>query len=275
MPTILGELAGVEAKSLRYLSLHVVAKIFFPLSISLAILFAREPVRAFSLVVVTASACVLVGVPLSSLKKYLAVIVSMSAFIVLAFSLFTQIPGTTFFEITLFRMQAEKGVFEWRLSLTDSGLSYALTFILRIFAMILSATLLLATVSDRDLVWGLLSLKVPFGACVATSLFFRGIQMFASDFYTIREAMMARGVDFERTSLVRRFLLYANALLPLLSLMITRSYEVSLALESRGISPGSRSASGYYVFRMKRDDYGVIVASLALLLAYAAWGWLL
>jgi energy-coupling factor transport system permease protein len=273
MPTILGELAGVEARSKRYMELHVLAKIALPLSISLSLPLAREPLQALALVAVSAAACAAAGVPLSVLRKYLLVIVSMSAFIVLAFSLFTYIPGRVLYEVTLWRVQAEKGVFEWKIAVTDAGLRYSTAFILRIFAMILSATLLLASVTDRDLVWGLLSLKTPFGVCVATSLFFRGVHLFVSDFHTVREAMMARGVDFERTSLAKRFTLYANALIPLLSLMITRSYEVSLALESRGITPGSRSASGYHVYRMRRSDYLIVLAGVGLMTAFAAWGW--
>ena len=274
MPTILGELAGVEARSKKYMELHVLAKISLPLFISLSLPFAKEPLQAFTLVIASAAACAAAGVPLSALKKYLAVIVSMSAFIVLAFSLFTYIPGRVLFEATLWRMQAEKGVFEWKIAVTDTGLRYSAAFILRIFAMILSATLLLASVTDRDLVWGLLSLRMPFGVCVAVSLFFRGIFLFVSDFHTIREAMIARGVDFERTSLAKRFMLYANALIPLLSLMITRSYEVSLSLESRGITPGSRSASGYRLYRMGLSDYAVVAAGVGLMLTFAAWGWL-
>lgn len=274
MSTILGELAGVKAKSARYTSLHLLAKLALPFSISLSLLHATEPVQALSLAAVSALACILAGVSLKVLKKYIAVIVSMSAFIVLAFTLFTNLPGRMLYEISLWRMEAEKGVLEWKLSVTDTSLNYATAFILRILAMVLSAALFLATVTDRDLVWGLLSLRMPFGVCVATSLFFRGIQLFISDFYTIREAMMARGVDFARTSLARRFLLYVNALIPLLSLMITRSYEVSLALESRGIAPKSRMASGYHSFKLNGYDYAVLALSTLLFLAFAAWGWL-
>jgi len=274
MPTILGELAGVEARSKRYMELHVLTKIALPLFLSLSLPFARELHQALALALISALACAAAGVPLSALKKYLAVVVSMSAFIVLAFSLFTYIPGKVLYEVTLWRLQAEKGVFEWKIAITDASLRYSTAFILRIFAMILSATLLLASVTDRDLVWGLFSLRMPFGVCVAASLFFRGIHLFVSDFHTIREAMIARGVDFERTPLARRFMLYANALIPLLSLMITRSYEVSLALESRGISPGSRSASGYYTYKMGRSDYAITAAGVGLMLAFAAWGWL-
>ncbi len=273
MPTILGELASVESKSKWYMDLHVLSKFSLPFSISVAILFVRDPLSALSVVLVAAASCLAAGIPLSALKMYIAVIVSMSTFIVLAFSLFTYIPGRTLYEAVLWSVQAEKGVFEWKIRITDAGLMYSVTFVLRIFAMVLSATLLLATLTDRDLVWGLRSLKLPLGACVAASLFFRGIQMFISDFYTIREAMMARGIDFKRTPLAKRFFLYVNALIPLLSLMITRSFEVSLALESRGISPGSKASSAYHEYLLRRKDYIVMAVSVLLSMAYAVWWW--
>ena len=275
MSTALSELAGIEAKSRRYMRLHVATKLFLPLSISIAIVFANDPLKALSVAVISAGACVAAGVPLGTLRRYLLLLVSISTFVILAFSLFANIPGKIIFEIELLKIQAEKGVFEWKLCVTEEGLYYSATFVLRIVAMILTAVLVMASITDRDLVWGLLSLRVPLGACVAASLFFRGVQLFASDFFTVREAMMARGVDFERVSLAKKFSLYANALIPLFSLMITRSYEVSLALEARGISPTIRSSSGYYVFRMGKDDYLVIALSVVLMLALGAWRWLL
>lgn len=273
MPTILGELANIESGSKWYMDLHVLSKFSLPFSISVAILFVRDPLSALSVALVAAASCLAAGIPLSALNKYIAVIVSMSTFIVLAFSLFTYIPGRTLYEAVLWSVQAERGVFEWKIRITDAGLMYSAVFVLRIFAMVLSATLLLATLTDRDLVWGLRSLKLPLGACVAASLFFRGIQMFVSDFYTIREAMMARGIDFKRTPLAKRFFLYVNALIPLLSLMITRSFEVSLALESRGISPSSKASSAYHRYLLRRKDYLVIAVSVLLSTAYAVWWW--
>ncbi|MCI4459915.1 MAG: energy-coupling factor transporter transmembrane protein EcfT [Acidilobus sp.] len=274
MPTILGELVGVEARSRGYMNLHVLSKVFLPLFISLSLPFARQPLQALAVALVSVAACVAAGVPLSAMKRYLAVIISLVAFIVLAFSLFAQVPGRVLYEVTLVSIHAQRGVVEWKLVITDTGLWYSAAFILRVFAMVLSAVLLLASVTDRDLVWGLLSLRAPFGASVAASLFFRGIHFFISDFYTVREAMMARGVDFERSSLARRFRLYSNALIPLLSLMVTRSYEVSLALESRGIAPGSRSASGYHVYRLRPADYAVLAVGASVLAAFIVWGWL-
>ncbi len=274
MPTILRELTGIEAASTRYMGLHVATKILIPLFLSISILFTKDPLAAISLIVISALTCKLAGIPLSAMKKYVVVIGSMTSFIALSFVLFAHLPGRVFYEATLLRIEAEKGVFEWKILVTDTALSYAATFIARIFAMVLTAILLLGTVTDRDFVWGLRSVGLPFGACVAASLFFRGIQLFVSDFMTIREAMSARGVDFERTSLARRFLLYANALIPLLSLMITRSYEMSLALEARGIAPSTRAKAVYHRFAFRRRDLGITLTYLAVMMAFILW-WLL
>ncbi|MCC6050220.1 MAG: hypothetical protein LM580_05915 [Thermofilum sp.] len=70
MPTVLGELAGIEARSERYMDLHVLAKIVVPLSISLSLPFAKEPLQALSLVAVSAIACAAAGIHLSALKKF-------------------------------------------------------------------------------------------------------------------------------------------------------------------------------------------------------------
>lgn len=268
MPTVLGELAGVEARSKSYMQLHILSKISLPLSISISILFTKDIYSSLTLILAGILACIAAGIPLSALKKYVVVIGSMTSFIALSFILFTHIPGKTLYEAVLWRFEAEKGVFEWRVQVTDTSLMYAAIFISRIFAMVLSAILLLGTVTDRDLVWGLRSIGFPFGACVAASLFFRGIQFFIADFHTIREAMMARGVDFARTPLTKKFLLYANALIPLLSLMITRSYEVSLALEARGIAPYTKAPLSYHEYRIGERDFYILAIALVLALAY-------
>ncbi len=271
MPTVLRELTGVEASSEKYMGLHVAAKIFVPFSLSLSILFTKDPYSAIILVLISLSICLVAGIPLSLLKRYLVVIGSMTSFIALSFVLFTHIPGKTIYEATILSFQAEKGVFEWKISVTDRGLLYIAIFTSRIFAMIFSALLLLGTVTDRDIIWGLRSIGLPFGVCVAVSLFFRGIQLFVSDFYTVREAMMARGVDFAKTSLAKKFLLYVNALIPILSLMITRSFEVSMALEARGIAPGTKTSTIYHTYKMGRRDYIVVAFSTLLVAIYAGW----
>jgi len=271
MPTILEELAGVRANPTVYSRLDGSVKILVPLFLSLDVIFVRDLLSASLLVLVSLGFAILAGVPLRFLKSYMLLVSSLSVFIVLSFVLFTQVPGKPLFSATLLSLRAEKGVWEWRLVVTDAALAKAAFFIARILAMILIATIFVATVSDRDVVWGLRRLGLPAGLAVSASLFFRGLSFFVSDFYTVREAMMARGVDFERTSLARRFLLYANALIPLLSLMVTRSLEISLALESRGIAPSTRFTTRYHRSGLTRLDLAILAVAVTTTVLFAWW----
>lgn len=272
MPTLLWELAGVEAKNQDYLGLHVLTKMFIPFFLSIDILLVKDPVSAVVLAALSLALLIYAGVPVSLLRGYLLLIISVTSFIALSFMVFTRMPGRVYLDVPLFSIAAEKGTLEWRITVTDTAISYTVLFVARIVSMILSATLFLATVSDRDIVWGLRGLRLPFGVAIAASLFFRGIHLFVSDFFTVRDAMMSKGVDFENTPLIKRMLLYASMLIPLISLMITRSYEVSLALESRGISPTSRSRTLYHSYSFTRRDLGLVLAGLLTTILFAGWG---
>jgi len=271
MPTLLWELAGVEARNQGYLGLHVLTKIFIPFFLSINILLVKDPLSAVMLVVLSFILLMYTRVPLSLLKNYIVLIISVTSFIALSFMVFTKMPGQVYLDIPLFSIEAEKGTLEWRITITDTAISYTILFVARIVSMILSATLFLATVSDRDIVWGLRSLKLPFGIAIAASLFFRGIHLFVNDFFTIRDAMMSKGVDFEKTPLTKKMSLYASMLIPLISLMITRSYEVSLALESKGISPTTRSKTLYHSYNFTNRDLAFILVGLLSTLLFAGW----
>ncbi|QOJ79228.1 energy-coupling factor transporter transmembrane protein EcfT [Infirmifilum lucidum] len=274
MPTILEELAGAPVRPTVYSKVNGTVRILVPLFLSLGVLFVKDIPSTLLLILVSLFFVAVAGVPLRFLKSYLLLVISLSAFIVLSFVLFTQVPGNVLFSATLLSLKAERGLWEWKLVVTDAALTKAGFFIARILAMILVATIFVATVSDRDIVWGLRRLGLPAGLAVSASLFFRGLSFFVSDFFTVREAMMARGVDFEKTGLAKRFLLYANALIPLLSLMVTRSLEISLALESRGIAPSTRFSAKYHRDRLTLLDVfflAVAVATTVLLAWWSLW----
>ncbi len=279
-PSIFREFIGLEVRRTSYQDLHVLTKLLISFSLSLSILFVRDLPSALALLALSAALCKIAGIPLGAIRKYLVVLASVTSFIAIAFVLFASIPGrVTYFEHTLFRLEAEKGVLEWKILVSDRSLEYTAVFVTRIFSMILSAILLLGSVSDRELVWGLRAAKAPYGLCLAVALFFKGFQAFVSDFFTVRDAMQARGVDFDKMSLLEKFRIYVNALIPLFALLISRSYEISLALEARGISPGSRVSSSYYESRPRGRDYIAIAGAIlvvALFYYYSALvaGWI-
>ncbi len=277
--TFFRDFIGLEVRQTGYQKLHVFSKILFPLSLSFSILFIKDIFSALILILISLLLCKIAGIPLGFVKKYLLIIISLTSFIALSFMLFTSMPGNiTFFEYTLIKIEAEKGIVEWKITISDASLNATTVFISRIFAMVLSAVLLLGSVSDRELIWGLRSIGVPYGACLSIALFFKGLQLFVSDFYTVRDAMIIRGVDLDKMPLTSKFKLYVNALIPLLTLLITRSYEISLALESRGISPGSRVPTRYHVLKFSLYDFLAVALSLAIAVFFylypSIWGWI-
>ncbi len=262
---VLSELAGVRVGRTRYQRLHVVTKLLVPLSISAALACARGLAATASLLAISAALNLVAGIPLRALKKYVAVVASITVFIALSFSLFTYVPGrVTLLELTILRVEAERGCVEWKLMVSDRSLEYMALFSMRIVTMILTATLLLGSVSDREVVWGLRGLGAPYALCMFVALLFRGISFFVSDFVTVRDAMQVRGVEIERGSLRERFSAYSRALVPLIMLMVRRSYEMSLALEARGLRLTSRFSGRYHAARAARLDFAVVAASLAL-----------
>lgn len=271
MPTILEELAGVSTKSIAYIRLDSLTRILIPIFLSLDVLFVKDIFSAFVLAAISFSFLIVSGVPLRFLKTYIVLIISLSLFIVLSFVLFTQVPGKVLYSQTLVSLKAERGTWEWKVTVTDTALLRTCFFMLRILAMIFIATLFVATVSDRDIVRGLRRLRLPAGLAISASLFFRGVSFFTSDFFTVREAMRARGVDFERTGLIRKFMLYVNALIPLLSLMVTRSLEISLALETRGIAPSTRFSTEYRKNSWSGKDYAIFAFTIALTFLLIEW----
>ncbi|MEM4563653.1 MAG: energy-coupling factor transporter transmembrane component T, partial [Thermofilum sp.] len=271
MSTLLEELSGVRLGASPYMSLHSVTRVTVPFLLSLSILFVRDVPSV--LLVLLASALLLAAarIPLGVVRVYLLLLTSVTIFIAMAFMLFTRIPGQVLWKVEILKVQAERGVWEWAIVVTDASLERTAFYALRIVSMILTATLFISTVSDADILWGLRRLGLPAGFTVAAALFFRGVGFFFMDFAVVKEAMEARGVDFKRTSLAKRFILYVNALIPLLSLLITRSFEISSALETRGITPSTRMVRGYRLAPMRRRDYLALGLALVFVAGLAWW----
>jgi len=267
--TFFKEFLDVEVKETGYQKLHIFSKIFVPFSLSLSIIFIKDIYSSLILIALSLILCKIAGIPLKFLNKYIIVIISLTSFIAVSFMLFASIPGeVTYFEYTILRIEAERGVAEWKILVTDASLNYTIVFISRIFSMVLSAMLLLGGISDRELVWGLRSISLPYGLCLSIALFFKGLQLFLKDFFTVKDAMTIRGVDLDRMSLIEKFKIYVNALIPLLTLLIIRSYEISMALEARGISPETKVPTQYYKIKAKPIDALVVLLSILLILFF-------
>lgn len=120
----------------------------------------------------------------------------------------------------------------------------------RLMAMLFGTIQYFSTNRERETLVAVRSLKVPFVITYFLSLALRSAGMFLEDMRTIREAERARGLDETSMSLRDRAKLYAMYMIPLFTLAIRRTDEISNALYARGYTP-----SGKLDNEKQRSDY--------------------
>jgi energy-coupling factor transporter transmembrane protein EcfT len=120
----------------------------------------------------------------------------------------------------------------------------------RLMAMLFGTIQYFSTNRERETLVAIRTLKAPFVVTYFFSLALRSAGMFLEDMYTIREAERARGLDETSMALRDRAKLYAMYMIPLFTLAIRRTDEISNALYARGYTPSGKLENGG-----KRSDF--------------------
>jgi len=121
-------------------------------------------------------------------------------------------------------------------------------------------------ISDRDLINGLRSIKVPFTVCLVINLTFRGLSMFQQEYSLVREAMMTRGVEFEKTSIPKKIKNFISIFIALIVLMFKKTEEMASSIEARGIPFRSKHRTIYQQFFLKKKDFAILFGLFSFLI---------
>ena len=120
----------------------------------------------------------------------------------------------------------------------------------RLMAMLIGTIQYFSTNRERETLVAIRTLKAPFVITYFFSLALRSAGMFLEDMRTIREAERARGLDETSLALRDRAKLYVMYMIPLFTLAIRRTDEISNALYARGYTPSGKLENGVH-----RSDY--------------------
>jgi energy-coupling factor transporter transmembrane protein EcfT len=120
----------------------------------------------------------------------------------------------------------------------------------RLMAMLMGTIQYFTTNRERETLVAIRTLRAPFVATYFFSLSLRAAGMFMEDMRIVREAERARGLDETSMSLRDRAKLYAMYMIPLFTLAIRRTDEISNALYARGYTISGKLESGVH-----RSDY--------------------
>ncbi|HEX9389037.1 MAG TPA: energy-coupling factor transporter transmembrane component T [Anaerolineales bacterium] len=218
--------------------LHPVTRLFTLLFLGAVSLFILVPEINVVLIILILLFLVWAKVDISGLRIYLPLTVTVAIFM---FTVSTAFPGP----------KPEYHVFKV-LGITFYLEVFYFTFASywRLMAMLFGTIQYFSTNRERDTLVAIRTLKVPFVVTYFFSLALRSAGMFLEDMHTVREAERARGLDESSMSLGDRAKLYGMYMIPLFTLAIRRTDEISSALYARGYTPSGKIEGGG-----KRSDY--------------------
>ena len=180
----------------------------------------------------------------------------------------------------LFRMVLTPGTAVahiWIFTVTREGIVKAVSLSSRIALMITGASLLSYTSTPRELADGLEKafsflekVKIPVHEmAVIVMIAFRFIPIMIEEMNALMDAQAARGVEFEKCSVLKKCKNVFSLLVPLFLSTLRRASDLAMAMEARGYNgekPSSRMNPLQYEKR-DRIAYGVMLVFFASFLA--------
>ncbi len=239
--------------------LHPVVRLIIFLTTGFMPLFIERPEVNLIFLLLLLGLFVYAKVDLKQLKIYLPMVVTVGIFIAFTYTLFPNKQGR---EFTL----AEIG----SLKLYYGSMIWALCIYVRIITLVFSSIFYFSTNREKDILVAFRNMKIPFAVTYFIGLSLRSAGVFMEDYRIIREAEQARGLDMTELSLAGKVKHYCMYMIPLFTLAIRRSEDISVALYSKGtVLQGTyrgKKRPDYLSHNMRTQGWDYLIAGLVILL---------
>jgi energy-coupling factor transporter transmembrane protein EcfT len=252
------------------LKFHPITKILISLILSMIAFIFTNVFDILILLFLCIIVILLTKIPLftKSFKKIIIGTLLLNLTIFIAWFFFSEQPGDIiFFETNLVFIE---DVWTWHILVTEQTIFYAGRIVLRVIIMFFLMLFLFISISDRDLIHGLRSARIPFALCLMISITFRGIAMFQQEYSIVREAMMTRGVEFKKTSISKKIKNFISIFVALIILMFKKTEDMSASIEARGIPLRAKKRIRYQTFPFKVKDF-IIISGLLFFLSLSIY----
>jgi energy-coupling factor transporter transmembrane protein EcfT len=135
------------------------------------------------------------------------------------------------------------------ITVTFEGLHRGLLTTWQFVALVTGASILTLTTSPSRLISGLERLLRPFSClgipshdiAVMISLALRFVPTLLEESERVRKAQLARGIDFKKGNIIKRFKTVSSLIVPLALGSLRRAEELARAMEGRGYERGPRT----------------------------------
>lgn len=144
--------------------------------------------------------------------------------------------------------------------ITDMGLRKGIQIVLR-FLILISSALIVSTSNSREIIQALVMLKIPYELAFMVSVAIRFLPLLNEELTDITTAIQLRGVNLKDIPPLKRLKTYSYLLMPMISSVIIKSQELSVAMEMRAFRAYPRRTN-YKLLVFKTVDYAYILVSL-------------
>jgi len=245
--------------------IHPLTKMVIIIVLNLITLWAKDIYSTIFLFIISLILVLISRSPLSAIKTFLYTVIGIILLLTLTYIFLTQHPGKIIlFEKKILILSTSGGEWVWHILISDKTLVNAFSMALRLLTLFLAMAFFMVTTNDRDIIYGLRKLKIPYAVSITIALIFRAISLFIDDFFAIRDAMKSKGADFEKGSIFKRIKNYIYMMIPLFISVVRKSEEISMAIESRGIPIIKKGRTTYHLLPLKNYDW--LLISLFLLI---------
>ena len=225
------------------LNVHPAIKVVALFSINIIAWILESPFFLLLFFIILISSYKIFSISTGRIRRFIIFTVLIAQAVTISYLLGSKIPGE-FVYIS----------FPWGTYISEMTLLYASTMILRFTCMLIGSTLILAVIRDVDIVYGLLTFRIPYVIAFMFNLALRFSSVFLDDFSKIRDAMILRGANIDSGGLLRRARYYTLMGIPLTVLALRRMNELSYILEIKGLSVGEER-SYFYEFRVDSKTF--------------------
>lgn len=210
-------------------AIHPMVRLVLYFAMSMIPLCVQMPEVNFVLFVLLMGLFVYAKIDFRKIKLFLPMIVTVGIFIMLMYTFFPIVDDSRL-------VIGHIGKF----NIYFYSIIYGLSVYFRIILLIFSSVFYFFTNRERDILIAFREFKVPFAASYFVGLTLRSAGMFIDDYRTIREAERSRGMFVEDLRFFQKIKHFAMYMIPLFTLAIRRSEEISIALYAKGTSLASK-----------------------------------
>ena len=143
--------------------------------------------------------------------------------------------------------------------ITDVGLIKGAGYLLRVMIIFLSGTII-ATSDMRELIQGLIQLKLPYDLAFMASVGVKFLPLLMEQLKDTLIAIQLRGIDLNSLKLKQKLEIYAYIFTPVIVNTLTKAKQISISIEARGFRAFNQRTS-IKVLKFKALDYVLALSS--------------